>query len=62
MLFRKSTFTFFQQKNITKMFKERLGWVGTFVIEMIAGPKFWTIPFFFKKNEKKSVNFYLSNH
>ena len=44
------------------MFKERLGWVGTFVIEMIAGPKFWTIPFFFKKNEKKSVNFYLSNH
>ena len=46
MLFRKFTFTFFQQKNITKMFKEGWGeWVGTFVIEIIAGPKFWTIPF-----------------
>ena len=35
--------------------------MGTFVIEIIAGPKFWTIPFF-KKNEKKSVNFNLSIH
>ena len=28
MLFRKFTLTFFQQKNITKMFKEGVGWVG----------------------------------
>ena len=62
MLFRKFTFTFFQQKILQRCLRrEWVEWVGTFVIEMIAEPNFWTIPFL-KKNEKKSVNFNLSNH
>ena len=62
ILFRKFTFTFFQQKILQRCLRREWGeWVGTFVIEMIAEPNFWTIPFL-KKNEKKSVNFNLSNH
>ena len=53
---------FFNKKILQRCLRREWGeWVGTFVIEMIAEPNFWTIPFL-KKNEKKSVNFNLSNH
>ena len=29
--------------------------MGTFVIEIIAGPKFWTIPFFKKMKKNLSI-------
>ena len=43
---------FFNKKILQRCLRREWGeWVGTFVIEMIAGPNFWTIPFL-KKNEK----------